>query len=66
VPFFTYADLIKVVGREDLERKILKVVYEKLGELEVEEIDGVTKVDIINIYVEERQKNEKILRILGN
>ncbi len=66
MPFFTYADLIKVVGREDLERKILKVVYEKLGELEVEEIDGVTKVDIINIYVEERQKNEKILRILGN
>jgi hypothetical protein len=48
-PFFTYADLVKVEGREELERKILQVVYANLGELEVEEIDGVAKL-ILSIF----------------
>ncbi len=65
VPFFTYRDLFDVENRERVERKILELVYTKINEFECEFVDGIAKSDLITLYIQEREKNNRIIDIIN-
>lgn len=47
-----------------METKILELIYDKIDEFQCEEVDNIKKTDLIRIYVEEREKNTKILEMI--
>ncbi len=48
-----------------MERKILELIYGNIDKFEVEKVDNISKKTMITIYVEEREKNNKIYDILA-
>lgn len=52
-------------NKHEVERKILELIYANLDKFEVEKVDSISKKTMITIYVEEREKNNKIYDILA-
>lgn len=44
---------------------MLEVIYHEFHKIKIPEVDGIAKTKILNIYLEEREKNEKIFELLG-
>lgn len=47
------------------ENKILELIYLHADKMQVPSVDGMPKITLLNVYLEEREKNEKIFGILG-
>lgn len=50
---------IRADNEEDVERKILELIYLEFKNFKQFEVNGFSKVDIIKKYLEEREKNQR-------
>lgn len=63
--FVSYEELIQFSDQASAEKKILEIIYHDFHLMQTPEVDGIPKTKILDIYLEEREKNEKMFELLG-
>lgn len=63
--FPEYEEYLRIDDRKLAEKKILELIYHSFNKIRTPEVDGIEKLKIINIYLEEREKNDKIFELIG-
>lgn len=63
--FVNYDELVQVEDTAIAQRKILEIVYQHLDKFENYSVDGILKKDIMEIYLQEREKNQKMFELVG-
>jgi hypothetical protein len=54
-----YSRFVKAENEQEVERKILELIYMEFKNFTEYEVNGISKVEIIKRYLEEREKNER-------
>ena len=65
-PMLNYREFMEAENREEVEKKILEVVFANEENFETQEIEGVSKAKLLQMFKHERKKNDKILLILDS
>ena len=56
---------MELEDKELAENKMLELIYLHADKMKVPQVEGMPKITLLNIYLEEREKNEKIFEIMG-
>ena len=59
-----YNQFIRADNEQEVEKKILEIIYLEFKNFTCHEVNGVSKSTIIQKYLEERQKNERFFETL--
>ena len=65
-PMLNYREFMEAENQEEVEKKILEVVFANEENFETLEIEGVSKAKLLQMFKHERKKNDKILLILDS
>lgn len=57
--FIDYSQFIRAENRQEVEKKILELIYLHFAHFQEYEVNGISKVEIIQRYLQEREKNER-------
>jgi hypothetical protein len=57
--FSNYSQFLRMNNEQEVERRILEMIHLEFKNFKQFEVNGISKVDIIKKYLEEREKNER-------
>lgn len=57
--FSNYSQFLRMNDEQEVERRILEMIHLEFKNFKQFDVNGISKVDIIKKYLEEREKNER-------